>query len=79
MKAAFAAALVAVYLLGRVHGRRWECRDRLAGAVEDAVEAGVVVVEGNPACWRCGRTFRTRAARLNHERLVAYGIHCEAS
>lgn len=81
MRAALAAVCVAAvaYVVGRRHGRTWECRDRLAAAIEDAVEAGVVEVA--PTTWGpcgfCLREFPTMASALRHHELVARGIRCE--
>jgi hypothetical protein len=81
-------AVLAGYVVGRRHGRRWECRDRLVDAIEEAVETGVVEVlppahvrgvYGDCAglCSRCGRQFTTNAAVARHRQLIEQGIRCD--
>jgi len=75
-------AVLAGYVLGRRHGRLWECRDRLVDAIEEAAEAGVVEIEppsGWGPCVFCFRTFLTKASALRHHELVSMGIRCESA
>ena len=75
-------AVLAGYVLGRRHGRLWECRDRLVDAIEEAAEAGTVEIE-SPSLWGpcvfCFRHFPTLASALRHHELTNLGVRCEVS
>jgi len=73
-------AVLAGYVVGRRHGRLWECRDRLVDAIEEAVETGTVEVRDTlDPCVRCGRHFPTLASALRHHELTNLGVRCEVS